>query len=1012
MTLLAQASPGLQFNHLTTVNGLSSNTATCVAEDGQGFIWIGTDNGLNRYDGYRMKQFYHNDADSNSLVCSIVQALHCDRKGRLWIVTAEGISCFLPQQNRFLNYSTRLPAPRRLKNNVNAMVSEDADGTIWITDQEEVIFKVDGQMNLQPVVIHVPPFRLATLLKQGYDRMMQDHEGHTWAVCGAHIYLLDPRTRQPQATYDFTAQLPHASITSLVEDSQGHYWVTTWGSQLWQFLPGEHLLKPAASDIPVTSITEWPYEGHPWMAAIGTFSGLYLLNGPDDIFKKISWNPNDPYSVQGTVFFSIFTDRRKDLWVCTNNGVNYVETGKKLFDILPITEPGTSNYQRDRASIPFSYFEGSTGTWIAKQYKSTFLFDDSLHIKRFYTSLYPLSTTSVQWRRNADYFFERGNDLYMTTDTGLVIYDTKRATSRLYLPSGINEAELRTMVALDSERLLIRSVSHGLFVFDMRTKRFINPVICHDAGTPPRLNYMIRTTRGHIYLSGDAGNSLLQYDPACGTLTSIEPRNEKAYHLLDNKIMGMDEDSSGRLWLASTSGIFIYDPSANQVEAHFNENGRMGEQFRICFDRYHNAWTNGNTGIWCYLSAQKRWLNFNASDGLPGSDFEGIITRRKNGDIVAGLEGALAIFHPGQLYAGSEQLSTVITEASINDSILPFPLLEGLLRLQPDQNSFSVDFAVPGSANPSYMQYRYRLEPLMSSFRANSNGHINFNGLMPGHYILHVKGMGKAGEQAREARLDIVIEPHWYQTWWSRALAVLILVAVISWIARGRIAAIRRSSALRQRIVETEMQALRAQMDPHFIFNSLSSIENFIMKNEKRMASDYLNKFARLIRLILDASREELVSVATDLEALQLYVDLQQISYNNKFTFVLHADPALLQDDYRVPPLLVQPYVENAIVHGLSHSQASDLRLSVHATLESDHIRYVVEDNGIGREKAQIYNQRNKPLHKSVGLKITEERIQIFSRRTKSRGSVSITDLYDAAGTPCGTRVNMIIKAM
>ena len=116
------------------------------------------------------------------------------------------------------------------------------------------------------------------------------------------------------------------------------------------------------------------------------------------------------------------------------------------------------------------------------------------------------------------------------------------------------------------------------------------------------------------------------------------------------------------------------------------------------------------------------------------------------------------------------------------------------------------------------------------------------------------------------------------------------------------------------------MTALRAQMNPHFIFNSLNSIENFIMQNKERQASDYLNKFARLIRIILENSFHDLITVSQDLEALQLYVDLEQFRFHNKFSYQVCIDKELTEDNYRIPPLLIQPFVENAIVHGLANS--------------------------------------------------------------------------------------------
>jgi LytS/YehU family sensor histidine kinase len=213
-------------------------------------------------------------------------------------------------------------------------------------------------------------------------------------------------------------------------------------------------------------------------------------------------------------------------------------------------------------------------------------------------------------------------------------------------------------------------------------------------------------------------------------------------------------------------------------------------------------------------------------------------------------------------------------------------------------------------------------------------------------------------------------------------------------------------------MAETEMIALRSQMNPHFIFNSLNSIENFMMRNEKRLASSYLNKFARLIRMILDSSRNELVPLSKDMEALQLYVDLEQLRFNHKFCYKVHVDQLLLDGDYKVPALLIQPYVENAIVHGLAHSEKDNLTLSVTASVEKEYIHYSIQDNGIGRRQSSLYNHQNKPNHKSVGLVITKERIQIFNRKHNADGLVTITDLFDEHDQPKGTKVDIMIKAI
>ena len=217
----------------------------------------------------------------------------------------------------------------------------------------------------------------------------------------------------------------------------------------------------------------------------------------------------------------------------------------------------------------------------------------------------------------------------------------------------------------------------------------------------------------------------------------------------------------------------------------------------------------------------------------------------------------------------------------------------------------------------------------------------------------------------------------------------------------------RDEAAVKQKITEIKMQSLRAQMNPHFIFNSLNSIENFIMKNDKREASDYLTKFSALIRVILENSRVEQTPFTKDFDALRLYVELEQLRFNHSFRFVTHVDPELYNEDVLVPPLLIQPYVENAILHGLSQSDAPDKTLWLNAALENDHIIYTVKDNGIGRAKTAEYQRLNKQRYQSVGLQVTQERIDLLKKQLNREVSVDIRDLYDDEGTPAGTLVTL-----
>jgi hypothetical protein len=239
-------------------------------------------------------------------------------------------------------------------------------------------------------------------------------------------------------------------------------------------------------------------------------------------------------------------------------------------------------------------------------------------------------------------------------------------------------------------------------------------------------------------------------------------------------------------------------------------------------------------------------------------------------------------------------------------------------------------------------------------------------------------------------------------------ISFLLIIIIIFFINRSmEFKKKREEASFKQKVAETQMQALKTQMNPHFIFNSFNSIENFLIKNGQQTASDYFAKLAAFVNMIMDSSNKESISISKDKAALELYIELQQLRYNNKFFYKTSFDKNLLSTDYQVPPLLIQPYIENAIMHGIVPSDKKGLELSIKARLEDDYITYTIKDNGIGRQKSTILNHH----HLNGGMNITEERINILNQQQHGHGEASVTDLYDEYGKPCGTKVEVRIKA-
>lgn len=247
---------------------------------------------------------------------------------------------------------------------------------------------------------------------------------------------------------------------------------------------------------------------------------------------------------------------------------------------------------------------------------------------------------------------------------------------------------------------------------------------------------------------------------------------------------------------------------------------------------------------------------------------------------------------------------------------------------------------------------------------------------------------------------------------WGWGAISAIAICVLLLLVRLGVHQIRREEQLKldfeRRLSKVEMGALRSQMNPHFIFNCLNSIDYYILKNETEKASDYLNRFSRLIRLILQNSRKNQVNLKDELEALRLYIEMETLRFQGQFVYSIQIKNGLVPVDHEIPPMLLQPYVENAIWHGLLHSNRTG-RLDIILALEGHNLLCVIEDNGVGREFVQEMNANSRLKTRSMGTKITEDRLELFSRLYHNEASVEIIDLKDRGGVALGTRVELTI---
>jgi len=218
----------------------------------------------------------------------------------------------------------------------------------------------------------------------------------------------------------------------------------------------------------------------------------------------------------------------------------------------------------------------------------------------------------------------------------------------------------------------------------------------------------------------------------------------------------------------------------------------------------------------------------------------------------------------------------------------------------------------------------------------------------------------------------------------------------------------KRVLAIEKELFDVQQKALQLQMNPHFIFNSLNAIQSFVIGNNTDKAIHYLSKFSQLMRLILTNSRESSIPIKDELKAVEYYMDIEKLRFDNKFDYNISVDRNIDDEFMEIPPMVIQPLVENAILHGLVHS-AEKGHIRIELELQNNFIFCTIEDNGIGRVKAAEIRDASGIKRKSRGMLITRERLEILNKQNKEKLAIKVIDLQDDHGNPSGTRVEINI---
>ena len=303
-------------------------------------------------------------------------------------------------------------------------------------------------------------------------------------------------------------------------------------------------------------------------------------------------------------------------------------------------------------------------------------------------------------------------------------------------------------------------------------------------------------------------------------------------------------------------------------------------------------------------------------------------------------------------------------------------------------------------------QYSYKLDGLNTSWINNGKqSTASFTNLSPGVYLLRVKASNNDGLWNPKAKeLTIIITPPFWKSWWAITLIIIALAVGGAYLLK----IIKEQIKFREKTIELEQRLLLSQMNPHFIFNALTAIQSYIFRNDPKSAGKYLASFAKLVRLILENSRTKYTTIGKEVKTLEHYLELQSLRFDEKFDFKIEVDPDIERESMTIPPMLTQPFIENAIEHGIINISDKG-NITIRYLLRDDLILIEVEDDGIGINRAMEIQKPGQKDHVSLATKISKERLENLNKLEKGKIVMEIIDLSTIDNSLHGTKVTFKI---
>ncbi len=579
---------------------------------------------------------------------------------------------------------------------------------------------------------------------------------------------------------------------------------------------------------------------------------------------------------------------------------------------------------------------------------------------------------------------------WLGTDKGLLLFDLGTETFTLLEASHNNSIE---DITLDGNTLWMASYL-GLARYDVDTKEYelISNLNRHKL-TSHLTNFIEADSAGNIWV-GTSNRGVNMIDTTTYDISHFLPdmENPKAFWGEDAQAMAVD--GKGIIYISSNQGLNIYDAEECSFSHLTESDGLPSNDLRgIVFDDNGLLWGVSDAALWVYHPQTKQVLSYSENWGLIPYRFSGAIANI-DGRILLGSDQGFYAFDPEELLAFEEKNQLGFTGLKVFAEQKQTDMVKsGELKLNYDENFFTIRFS-DFSFTENSSHYLYKLKGIDPDWVFTEQNNAAYTNIPHGEYRFLVTTLQnqRAGLEPAELKL-VIIPPLWKKTWFV-FIEALLFFGLVYWFYRQRI----KQYEQREKYLVIEQKLLRSQMSPHFVFNALIAIQSFIFQNNPKEAGRYLSKFAKLMRLFLQNTRQEFTLLSDEIETLENYLELQRLRFADAFDYHISYADNVNPEEIKLPPMMAQPFIENAIEHGFKGITYQGI-VEVYYILKNGALEIRITDNGIGIDQSEKHRK-----HKSLATTITRERLKNLSTKNK-KYSLNISDLKSRLNNKTGTEV-------